>query len=130
VHIEWLTPSRAPRSFSKPIQMKAVSVELPLVPDKFYKGKNQPEPEFFNNLMRKGELRREADAAHEVSETWVGSQRVESGIHPDGGQSIRTSKVGFLQPGEGLLLVSQDRIDTSDVETADIPLPGLRLECS
>jgi hypothetical protein len=36
VHIEWLTPSRAPRSFSKPIQMNAISVELPAVPDKFY----------------------------------------------------------------------------------------------
>lgn len=36
MHIEWLTRSRAPRSFSKPIQMNAISVELPAVPDKFY----------------------------------------------------------------------------------------------
>jgi hypothetical protein len=50
----------------------------------------------------------------QASEARVASQRVELGIRPEGGHSIRTGKIGLLQPGEGLLLKSRAEKDLLD----------------
>jgi hypothetical protein len=70
----------------------------------------------------------EPDAAQQVSETRITSQRIESGIHPDRGHSIRTVVKGPIKPGKGSFLVSQSRIDASDVESADIAPLRLALD--
>jgi hypothetical protein len=57
-------------------------------------------------LWKAAGLQRQADPAKEIGEAWVASQRVESGIHPDEGHSIRTSQVAFLEPSEGLFFVA------------------------
>lgn len=70
-------------------------------------------------------LLRDTNAAQEVGEAGVPSQRVESGIHPDKGHSIRTDKIGFIEPGEGLLVITQRGVDAGNVETADVTFAGL-----
>jgi hypothetical protein len=67
--------------------------------------------------------------AFQISEARIASQRVESGIHPDEGHSIRTGEIGFLEPGEGLFLLSQAGIHASHVEPADVTLSRLSLDC-
>lgn len=72
-------------------------------------------------------LLREADATKQVSEARVASQRIESGIHPDKGHSIRTSQISLLEPSKGLLAITQGGINTSHIESADVALAGLCL---
>jgi hypothetical protein len=79
-------------------------------------------------LSRHRSLRREADAAQQVRETRVASQSVESGIHPDEGHSIRTGEIGFLEPGEGTLLVAQLGVYACHVESANVALSRLCLD--
>src|SRR5258708_34109371 len=73
-------------------------------------------------------LERQADAAQEVGEARVASERVESGIHPDESDSIRSGEIGFLKPAERFLVIAQGGVHASDVEPADVPLPPLCLD--
>src|SRR5260370_13565099 len=45
------------------------------------------------------------NAAQEIVKARIASQRVEPGIHPGMGQSIRTVAIRCLQPGKGLLFI-------------------------
>jgi hypothetical protein len=68
--------------------------------------------------------------ALQIGKARVTSQRVESGIHPDEGHSIRTGEIGFLEPGEGLLVLSQSGVYASYIKPTDVPLPRLCLDPS
>ena len=64
----------------------------------------------------------------QVSEARISSQGVESGIHPDRRQSIRTVVIGFRKPSKGLFLISQHGVQASHVKSADIALSGLAFD--
>ena len=71
---------------------------------------------------------RKTDAKKQFREARIASQRVESGIHPDRGHSIRTVVIGPVEPGKGLFFISQGRIQASHVESADITLARLAFD--
>src|SRR5262249_29869425 len=52
----------------------------------------------------------------------IGTQRIEPGIHPDGGHSIRTVTICLLKPGKRLLLLPECGIETGYVEFAEVAL--------
>jgi hypothetical protein len=67
-------------------------------------------------------LRREADAAQQLAEAWVGAQGVEQRIHPAPDEKFRIALlIGLFQKGEGLILFPQSRIDGGEVAPGDIP---------
>jgi hypothetical protein len=78
-----------------------------------------------SSRLRRGE----ADPAEKVVEARIASQRVESGIHPDKGHSIRTREVPFFQPRESPLFIAQCGVHTGYIETADVSHSCLRLDC-
>jgi hypothetical protein len=51
-----------------------------------------------------------AHALQKIGKAGIASQRVEPGIHPDRGHSIRTVAMGPFKPGKGLFLLSQHGI--------------------
>jgi len=69
----------------------------------------------------------QTDSPQQVGVAGVASQRVESGIHPEEGHSIRTIPISLFQPSERVLSLAEGCVYASHIKPTDIPLTYLSL---